>query len=72
MVYRPSDNGPYWMMPKEQQQIRNDHYGTTVILTKEYTKPQLVEMIRQKGIDNPKGSEQQIKNMAERADISLT
>jgi hypothetical protein len=71
MVFHPSDHGPYWMTPKEQQQTRNDHYGTTVI-TKEYTKPPLIEMLRQKGIDNPKGSKQQIKNMAERAGISLT
>jgi hypothetical protein len=70
MVFRPSNNGPYWMTPEKQQQTRNDHYGTTVI-TKEYTKPKLIEMLRQKGIDNPKGSKQQIKNMAERAGILL-
>ena len=41
--------------------------------TKEYTKPQLIEMLQQKqGIDNPKGNKQQIKDMAQRAGISLT
>jgi hypothetical protein len=59
------------MTPEERQQTRKDHFGTTVI-TKEYTKPQLIKMLQQKGIDNPKGSKQQIKNMAERAGISLT
>ena len=42
-------------------------------MTKESTKPhQLIKMLRQKGIDNPKGSKQQITNMAERAGISVT
>jgi hypothetical protein len=72
MVFHPSDNGPYWMTPEEQEQTRKDHYGTTII-TKEYTKPQLIEMLQQKqGIDNPKGNKQQIKDMAELAGISLT
>ena len=71
MVFRPSDDGPYWMTPEEQQQTRKDHHGTTVTI-KEYTKPQLVEMLRHKGINNAKGNKQQIKNMAERAGIPLT
>jgi hypothetical protein len=60
------------MTPEEQEQTRKDHYGTTMI-TKEYTKPQLIVMLQQKqGIDNPKGNKQQIKDMAQRAGISLT
>ncbi len=39
---------------------------------KEYTKPQLVEMLRHEGINNAKGNKQQIKNMTERAGIPLT
>ena len=71
MVFSPSDDGPYWMTPEEQQQTRKDHHGTTVT-TKEYTKPQLIRMLQQEGIDNPKGNRQQIKNMAARAGLSLT
>jgi hypothetical protein len=71
MVFRPSDNKPYRMTPEERQQTRKDHSGTTVII-KEYTKPQQIKILQQKGIDNPKGSKQQIKNMAERAGIALT
>jgi molybdate-binding protein len=47
-------------------------YGTTMI-RKEYTKPQLIEMLeRERGIVNPKGNRQQIRDMAQRAGIALT
>jgi hypothetical protein len=61
------------MTPEGQQQTRKDHNGMTVII-KENTKPQLIKMLEQKGIDNANasGSKQQIKNMAERAGILLT
>ncbi|KAI2496097.1 hypothetical protein MHU86_18423 [Fragilaria crotonensis] len=71
MVFRSTDNGPYWMTPEEQEQTRKDHFVTTVT-TKEHTKPQLIELLRQRGIENAKGSKKHIRNMAERAGISLT
>jgi hypothetical protein len=71
MIFRPCDNGPYWMTREEQEQTRKDHYGTTV-KRKEYTKPQLIEMLQQKGIANAKGNKQQIKDMAQQAGIPLS
>jgi hypothetical protein len=71
MVFRSTNNGPYWMTPEEREQTRKDHFGTTVT-TKEHTKPHLIELLRQRGIENAKGSKKQIRNMAERAGISLT
>ncbi|KAI2502647.1 hypothetical protein MHU86_11841 [Fragilaria crotonensis] len=53
MVFRSTDNGPYWMTPEEQEQTRKDHFVTTVT-TKEHTKPQLIELLRQRGIENAK------------------
>jgi hypothetical protein len=70
-IFCPCDEGPYWMTPEEQEQIRKDCYGTTMI-QKDYTKPQLIEMLEQKGIVNAKGNKQQIiKDMAQRAGIPL-
>jgi hypothetical protein len=71
MVFRSTNNGPYWMTPEEREQTRKDHFGTTAT-TKEHTKPHLIELLRQRGIENAKGSKKQIRNMAERAGISLT
>ncbi|KAI2513548.1 hypothetical protein MHU86_688 [Fragilaria crotonensis] len=70
MVFRPGDDGPYWMTPEatanKERSFWNDrnHKGVH--------KPQLIKMLQQEGIKNPKGSKQQIKNMAERAGIALT
>ena len=69
MIFWPCDNGPYWMTREEQEQTRKDHYGTTV-KRKEYTKPQLIEMLQQKGIANATGNKQQIKDMAQHEQAS--
>jgi hypothetical protein len=72
MIFSPEDEGPYWMTPEEREQKRKDHYGSTMI-QKEYTKPQLIEMLeKEKGIVSPKGNRQQIRDMAQPAGIALT
>jgi hypothetical protein len=70
MIFRPCNSGPYWMTPEEKEQTRKDQYGANAI-QKEYTKPQLIEMLQQKGI-SAKGNKQQIKNIAQQAGISLS
>ena len=65
MIFSPDDEGPYWMTPEEREQTRKDQYGSTMI-QKEYTKPQLIEMLeRERGIMSPKGNRQQIRDMAQ-------
>jgi hypothetical protein len=72
MIFSPEDEGPYWMTPEEREKTRKDQYGSTMI-QKEYTKPQLIEMLeRERGIISPKGNRQQIRDMAQRAGIALT
>jgi molybdate-binding protein len=52
------------MSHEEREQTRKDWYGTTII-TKEYTKPQLIQLLeRERGIVSPKGNKQQIQDMA--------
>jgi hypothetical protein len=70
MIFRPCDEGPYWMSPNEQEKTRKDLYGTT-IKQKEYTKPQLIEMLAQKGVVNAKGNKQKIRDMVRQAGIPL-
>ena len=53
-----------------QDITRKDQYGANA-LQKEYTKPQLIEMLQQKGI-SAKGNKQQIKNIVQQAGISLS
>jgi hypothetical protein len=56
---------------EEREQKRKDQYGSTMI-QKEYTKPQLIEMLKkEKGIVSPKGNRQQIPDMAQQAGIAL-
>jgi hypothetical protein len=72
MIFSPEDEGPYWMTPEEREQKRKDQYGSTII-QKEYTKPQLIEMLeKEKGIVSAKGNRQQIWDMAQRAGTALT
>jgi hypothetical protein len=53
------------MTPEEQEQTRKDRHGTTMT-RKEYTKPQLIEMLQQQiGILDAKGNKQQIKDMVQ-------
>ena len=57
-----------WTTANTERSLRNNSNKQT----KEYTKPQLIRILQQEGIDNPaKGSRQQIKNMAEHAGLSL-
>jgi molybdate-binding protein len=56
--------GPYWMSPEGREQTRNNQHGTTIIM-KEYTKPQLIQLLKRKrGIVSPKGNKQKIQDMA--------
>jgi molybdate-binding protein len=72
MVFSADDEGPYWMSPEEREQTRNNQYGTTII-TKEYTKPQLIQLLeRERGIVSPKGNKQKIQDMARQAGLPLT
>ena len=72
MIFRPCDDGPYWMTPEEKEQTRKDQYGSKTI-SKVDTKPQLSEMLkRERGIVSPKGNRQQIRDMAQQAGIALT
>jgi hypothetical protein len=72
MIFSADDEGPYWMTPEEREQTRKDQYGPTII-TKEYTKPQLIQLLeRERGIVSPKGNKQQIQDMARRAGLPLT
>lgn len=72
MIFSREDEGPYWMMPEEIAKTRKDQYGSTMI-QKVYTKPQLIEMRKkEKGIVSRKRKRQQIRDMAQRAGVSLT
>ena len=72
MIFSADDEGPYWMTPEEREQTRKDQYGPTII-TKEYTKPQLIQLLEtERGIVSPKGNKQQIQDMARRAGLPLT
>ena len=65
MIFSADDEGPYWMTPEEREQTRKDQYGPTII-TKEYTKPQLIQLLKtERGIVSPKGNKQQIQDMAQ-------
>jgi hypothetical protein len=56
------DEGPYWMTPKEREQTRKDQYKSTT-KSKEYTKAQLTEMLREKGIEMPKETKNRSKQL---------
>jgi hypothetical protein len=70
MMFRPGDQGPYWMTAEEREQTRKDKFMAT---TKEkyYTKAQLTEMLQHNGIENVKGNKQHIQGIAQRAGIPL-
>ena len=71
MILGPDDEGPYWMTPEEKEKTRKDQYGPTTT-QREYTKPQLIEMLKREGIMSPKGNKQQIRDMAQQAGLALT
>jgi hypothetical protein len=71
MIFGPDDEGPYWMTPEEKEKTRKDQYGPTTT-QREYTKPQLIEMLKREGIMSPKGNKQQIRDMAQQAGLALT
>jgi hypothetical protein len=72
MVFSADDEGPYWMSPEEREQTRKYQYGTTII-TKEYTKLQLIQLLeRERSIVSPKGNKQKIQDMARQAGLPLT
>jgi hypothetical protein len=71
MIFGPDDEGPYWMTPEEKEKTRKDQYGLATT-QREYTKPQLIEMLKREGIMSPKGNRQQIRDMAQEAGLALT
>jgi hypothetical protein len=65
MIFSLEDEGSYWMTPEEREQKRKDQHGSTII-QKEYTKPQLIEILeKEKSTVSAKGNRQQIRDMAQ-------
>ena len=70
MYFRESDTGPFYLTEKERQERQNDNLiGTKKI---NLTIPQLVSVLKEKGVRDPKGSKDKLQKMCIKNNISIT
>ena len=67
MTFKNTDPGPFYQTPKENDKRRFD----TVVGVKQqkYTKPELVQKLKAKGVRNPKGGSKKLQKMCKANNI---